>query len=62
MQRDERPVGSEPAVRWLNGFGFPRSDWQDRLDPAGHTHADDAIWPVRPAKPGVLPAARLESQ
>ena len=39
------PLGSEPAVRWLNGFGFPRSDWQDRLDPPATLHADDAIWP-----------------
>ena len=39
------PLGNEPAVRWLNGFGSPRADWQDRLDPPGQLHADDAVWP-----------------
>ena len=30
-------LGSEPPVRWVNGLGFPRADWQDRLDPPGHS-------------------------
>jgi glycosidase len=38
-------LGTEPAVRWLNGFGFPRADWQDRLDPVAQLHPDDAVWP-----------------
>ena len=37
--------GTEPPVQWLNGFGFPRADWQDRLDPAALLSADDAVWP-----------------
>jgi glycosidase len=39
------PLGIEPAVQWLNGFGFPRADWQNRLDPPNQLHPDDAIWP-----------------
>ena len=42
----EGALGSEPAVQWLNGFGFPRADWQDRLDPPPQLHADDAVWPA----------------
>ena len=38
--------GSEPDVRWLNGFGFTRADWQNRLDPPAQLHGDDAIWPA----------------
>jgi glycosidase len=38
-------LGSEPPVRWVNGLGFPRADWQDRLDPPGQLHPDDAMWP-----------------
>jgi glycosidase len=40
------PFGGEPAIRWLNGFGFPRADWQDRLDPPAQLHPDDAVWPA----------------
>jgi len=40
------PLGSEPPVQWLNGFGFPRADWQNRLDPPAQLHNDDAIWPT----------------
>jgi glycosidase len=39
-------LGNEPPVRWLNGFGLPRADWQDRLDAPSQLHADDAVWPV----------------
>ena len=39
------PLGSEPAVDWLNGFGWPRSDWRNRLDPPSQLHPDDAVWP-----------------
>jgi glycosidase len=38
-------LGSEPPVRWLNGLGIARADWQDRLDPPAQLHADDAVWP-----------------
>jgi Alpha amylase, catalytic domain len=38
-------LGTETPVRWLNGFGFPRADWQDVI-PAGQAlSADDAVYP-----------------
>ncbi len=40
------PLGSEPPIRWLTGFGFSRSDWENRLDPPDQLHADDAVWPA----------------
>lgn len=40
-------LGSEPGVQWLNGFGFPRSDWSDDHLPApAGLSADDAVWPT----------------
>jgi Alpha amylase, catalytic domain len=38
-------LGTEPPIQWLNGFGFPRSDRQNRLDPPAQLHPDDAVWP-----------------
>jgi glycosidase len=40
------PLGSEPPIQWLNGFGAPRSDWQDVLPPPSALSADDAVWPT----------------
>lgn len=40
------PLGSEPVVQWLNGFGFPRSDWENRLPAPTQLSPDDAVWPV----------------
>jgi glycosidase len=40
------PLGSEPPIQWMNGFGQPRSDWQDNLPPPAALSADDAVWPV----------------
>jgi glycosidase len=39
-------LGSEPSIEWLNGFGFPRSDWRDDLPPSTALSVDDAVWPV----------------
>jgi hypothetical protein len=39
------PLGTEPEMPWLNGFGCPRADWQSHLDPPEHLHPDDAVWP-----------------
>jgi glycosidase len=39
-------LGQEPAIRWLNGFGIPRDDWQDDLPPPAELSDDDAIWPA----------------
>jgi len=40
------PLGSEPAVQWLDGSGLPRESWQNRLDVPSQLHGDDAVWPV----------------
>ena len=42
----EAPLSVEPPVQWLNGLGFPRSDWQDLLPPAAQLSADDAVYPL----------------
>lgn len=40
------PLGSEPHVEWLNGFGFPRVDWRDDLPAPSGLSVDDAVWPT----------------
>lgn len=40
------PLGSEPAVEWLNGYGYPRGDWENQLPPPQQLSPDDAIWPA----------------
>ena len=37
--------GAEPAVRWLNGLGFPRTDWENGIPPGTILSADDAVYP-----------------
>jgi len=44
------PPGHEPPIQWMNGFGRPRSDWQDATDPAG-AGPDDAVWPLDLQRP-----------
>jgi glycosidase len=44
------PPGNEPSMQWMNGFGNPRSDWQDATDPSG-AGADDAVWPLDLQRP-----------
>ncbi|HTZ89995.1 MAG TPA: alpha-amylase family glycosyl hydrolase [Alloacidobacterium sp.] len=39
------PPGNEPSIQWMNGFGTPRADWQDAIDPSG-AGQDDAVWPL----------------
>jgi len=39
------PLGQEPPVRWLNGFGQPREDWEDELPAPSSLSPDDAVWP-----------------
>ena len=39
-------LGTEPDIRWLDGAGAARADWQNRLDPAEALGPDDAIWPA----------------
>jgi glycosidase len=40
------PLGDEPPIQWLNGFGYPRPDWQDTLPPDTGLSPDDAVWPA----------------
>jgi len=40
------PLGSEPPIEWLNGFGFPRSDWREDLPSPAALSVDDAVWPA----------------
>lgn len=40
------PLGSEPAIRWMDGLGVPRPGWENGLpDPSGLS-PDDAVWPA----------------
>jgi glycosidase len=39
------PLGQEPPIQWLNGYGFPRADWQDQIPPGTHLSPDDAVYP-----------------
>ena len=39
------PPGNEPPIQWMNGYGVPRGDWQNAVDPAG-AGVDDAVWPL----------------
>jgi glycosidase len=39
------PFGGEPAIQWLNGFGFPRADWRNDLPPPAQLSPDDGVWP-----------------
>jgi glycosidase len=40
------PLGDEPDIEWLNGFGYPRSDWKNSIPPGGILSGDDAVWPA----------------
>lgn len=44
------PPGNEPPIQWMNGFGTPRGDWQNAVDPAGAAQ-DDAVWPLDLQRP-----------
>ncbi|MGA8478466.1 MAG: alpha-amylase family glycosyl hydrolase [Chthoniobacterales bacterium] len=39
------PLGQEPPIQWLNGYGFPRADWQDQIPPGTRLSPDDAVYP-----------------
>jgi glycosidase len=39
------PLGQEPPIRWLNGYGLPRADWQDQIPPDTRLSPDDAVYP-----------------
>jgi glycosidase len=40
------PLGGEPSVQWLNGYGLARADWQDQIPPNSSLSPDDAVYPV----------------
>ncbi len=39
------PLGQEPPIQWLNGYGFARADWQDQIPPGTRLSPDDAVYP-----------------
>jgi glycosidase len=39
------PLGGEPPIQWLNGYGIPRADWQDQIPPDATLSPDDAVYP-----------------
>jgi glycosidase len=40
------PLGDEPPIQWLNGYGFARADWQDQIPTNARLSPDDAVYPV----------------
>ncbi|GAA0923992.1 alpha-amylase family glycosyl hydrolase [Virgisporangium aurantiacum] len=41
----DAPAGAEPPIRWLDGLGQPRADWQEVIPPATVLSPDDAVYP-----------------
>ena len=41
----DAPLGQEPPIQWLNGYGFPRADWQDQIPPGTDLSPDDVVYP-----------------
>jgi glycosidase len=41
----DAPLGQEPPIQWLNGYGFPRADWLDQIPPGASLSKDDAVYP-----------------
>src|SRR5258708_29777478 len=39
------PLGQEPPIQWMNGYGFPRADWWNKLPPGTPLSPDDAVYP-----------------
>jgi glycosidase len=39
------PLGQEPPIQWMNGYGFPRADWLNQIPPGTHLSPDDAVYP-----------------
>jgi glycosidase len=42
----DAPLGQEPPIQWLNGYGVPRADWQDQIPQGTHLSPDDAVFPA----------------
>jgi len=45
------PLGDEPPIEWVNGFGAPRADWTDVLPVSGALSVDDAAGRLRKHAP-----------
>jgi glycosidase len=41
----EAPLGQEPSIEWMNGYGFPRGDWLNKIPPGTPLSPDDAVYP-----------------
>jgi glycosidase len=39
------PLGQEPPIQWMNGYGFPRADWLNQIPPGTLLSPDDAVYP-----------------
>jgi glycosidase len=42
----DAPLGQEPPIEWLNGYGFPRAAWLDQIPPGAPLSKDDAVYPL----------------
>ncbi len=40
------PLGDEPSIQWLNGYGFARADWQEQIPSGAVMSPDDAVYPI----------------
>lgn len=40
------PLGSEPGIRWLDGSGNARADWENSIPAGQATSPDDAVYPT----------------
>jgi glycosidase len=41
----DAPLGQEPPIQWMNGYGFPRADWWNQIPPGTRLSSDDAVYP-----------------
>jgi glycosidase len=42
----DAPLGEEPPIQWLNGYGLARADWQDQIPPGTPLSPDDTVYPL----------------
>lgn len=41
----DAPLGQQPPIQWMNGYGFPRADWWNQIPPGTGLSPDDAVYP-----------------
>ncbi len=39
------PLARPATIRWMNGFGSPRADWEENVPPDTPLSDDDVVWP-----------------